>query len=253
MGELKLATLNIEGDRHLPSVKNFLADERPDVACLQETNLADLKPLAGELNYVYQFAPTVSVDRVNQNQLTPKGRRGVAILTSTQPVSANSSYYVGLRDKIPVYEDDYLGLNKVLLSVDVQKEGLTFRIATTHLTWAPDGQPSPVQDADLGQLLELINRLGECVFCGDFNAPRGNGVWERIAAKFKDNVPSEIDSTLDPVLHRTKGAKKYVVDGIFSTASYTVSGVKAVGAVSDHKALVGYVSHLREVEAFVAG
>lgn len=79
--------------------------------------------------------------------------------------------------------------------------------------------------------------MGEGVFCGDFNAPRGRTVWAKLAEKYRDNIPLEIESTIDPQFHKDKTIS-YVVDGILSSASYEVREVRVVGSLSDHKALV---------------
>ena len=55
-----------------------------------------------------------------------------------------------------------------------------------------------------------------------------------------DNLPPEIDSTLDPVLHRVPGLH-LAVDTIFSTPEYVVKKVRTIAGVSDHKAIVGEI------------
>jgi hypothetical protein len=60
---------------------------------------------------------------------------------------------------------------------------------------------------------------------------------------YKDNVPKEVDSTIDPVLHRAKDIR-YMVDGVFSTPAYKVSEVEVREGVSDHKAILAQVSFL---------
>ena len=82
----------------------------------------------------------------------------------------------------------------------------------------------------------------ELVLCGDFNIPRRNGAYGKLAARYKDNIPSNVKTTIDYELHRVKseGKPKFevVVDYLWSTPKYEISGVRIVSGVSDHCGLV---------------
>jgi len=116
-----------------------------------------------------------------------------------------------------------------------------YQIYATHFTWTPQMSETEKQHDHLDRLL---TRLGgrELVLCGDFNIPRGNGAYQKLATKYKDNVPAEIVTTIDYELHRAKreGRSKFevVVDYIWSTPGYEVSDVRIVSGISDHCALV---------------
>ncbi len=116
-----------------------------------------------------------------------------------------------------------------------------YRLCNTHFLWTPDGSTSDEQRQALSNMFELLENEKEFVLCGDFNAPRGREIFSTLAQKFKDNVPPEYTSSLDPVLHRA-APLHLMVDGLFSTPGYNVTGVKMVGGVSDHCALVGHIS-----------
>ena len=46
---LKLISLNIEGDKHIPQVLAFFKREQPEIICLQEVFLPDFKMFKKEL------------------------------------------------------------------------------------------------------------------------------------------------------------------------------------------------------------
>ena len=127
-----------------------------------------------------------------------------------------------------------------MVSGMVEKEGETYTIATTHFTWADDGGVNEEQRRDLKQLLKLLRQRGELVLCGDFNAPRGREIFTILSSYLKDNVPPEVQTTLDPKLHRA-GALPYVVDYLWSTPKYKATKVKVVSGVSDHMAIVANI------------
>jgi endonuclease/exonuclease/phosphatase family metal-dependent hydrolase len=89
------------------------------------------------------------------------------------------------------------------------------------------------------RLLELLDDRS-LVLCGDFNAPRGKEIFSRLAAHWTDHVPLAHTTSLDPVLHRA-GALQLMVDGIFSTPDYDVSGVRLHQGVSDHCAITARI------------
>lgn len=117
---------------------------------------------------------------------------------------------------------------------------MTFRIGTTHFTWTPDGEADEVQRTDIESLFAVLEKQGDIIFTGDFNAPRGKEIFSRLAERYHDNVPSEYTTSIDSTLHRA-GDLPHMVDGIFSTSGYAVQNVRMVCGVSDHCALVAEV------------
>lgn len=89
-------------------------------------------------------------------------------------------------------------------------------------------------------LLDLL-KGEEIVIAGDFNIPRGNEMYQKLQTHFRDNIPTEVESTVDPILHYANkdisGTLKLVVDYIWSTPKYKVENVRVVSGVSDHCAL----------------
>ncbi len=239
---VKLVSINVELNRHNDSVASFLARERPDVICLQEVLESEMPHYGETLGMEGRFEPMAL------HQL-PKFR-GVAGLSETPfglaifsryPAVFSVDYYCGSPNEIPKMRDPLEPINRMLLSAKCEVGGRSFVIGTTHFTWTPDGSVSEAQRRDLGGLIAALARHPEVVLCGDFNAPRGGEVWSELASRYKDNIPIAYDSSLDPVLHRTRGTRRLLVDGLFSTPAYRVSEARLVEGVSDHKAVVGAI------------
>jgi endonuclease/exonuclease/phosphatase family metal-dependent hydrolase len=240
---LKLACLNLEGSKHLPAAEAFLRATQPDVLCLQELYQADLPLFEDLMGQPLLFAP---MTRREPGQVLGLGlgARG----TLTQPAC---HYYKGDGRAVPTFRRyagtplvDTASLHHALLAATVG--GL--RIATTHLTWTPDGHPTPEQLADADRLLALAQAEaqthGGLVLCGDFNAPRGLPTFAKLAAAFSDAIPAHYTTSLDLTLHRVRHnpveaarVATYMVDGLFHTPDYRVSEVTFTGGISDHMAL----------------
>lgn len=83
------------------------------------------------------------------------------------------------------------------------------------------------------------------VFCGDFNAPRGGEIFSMLSSKYRDNIPKEVTTTLDRNLHRNgedEGFPEIVVDGLFSAGSHQAHDTRVVRGVSDHCAVISFLS-----------
>ncbi len=238
---IKLVSLNVERSKHLDLVENFFVSEMPDVVCLQELMQEDIPRLLTPLgNPIYVFEPMAL-----RPDEPPSVTMGIGVFSRFPIVEKSVRYYVGepgvLRDSMQNDPSTYNNLNRIVLAADIQKDGRVFRIATTHLTWTPDGESNDEQRRDAAALLRVLEEFDEFVLCGDFNAPRGGEIFSMFASRYKDNIPPHYTSSLDPELHRA-GPLELMVDGIFSTPSYAVSGVELISGVSDHKALVATVS-----------
>ncbi len=242
MSKLKLISLNIEIDRHPDTVLPFLRKENPDVACLQEVLEKDVPVFETALGMKSYFAPVSIVDLkyfegklVTDEELVKKGPQGIAFFTRLPVREGGVEYYHGNPKEVTRHSVDY---SRCFLWREVEKEDTVFTIGTTHFTWTPDGSASAEQRQDAKSLLAILQRFPDIVFCGDFNAPRGDEIWNLFAERYHDNIPLEYVSSIDPELHRVKGLKR-LVDGLFTTPSYRTSEVKLVGGVSDHMAVVG--------------
>lgn len=244
---LKLVHINIERSKHLALVIPFLLGEGPDIVCMHELMERDFAQVERELGMKGTYAPMAWHPAENNEGIT-----GSAIFTRHSASVAVRYYHKGpepLPHHTPGVPDT---IANVLMVCDIDKEGVSYRIATTHFTWSTQGEATDLQRENLKKLLPLLAEKGELVLTGDFNAPRGGEIFAAIEAHYKDNIPPEYVSSLDPAIHRAgarlaadakeMGLPGYMVDGVFSTPGYTVSNVKMVLGVSDHCAVVATIA-----------
>ncbi len=232
----------MEMHRHLDTVLSFLKTERPDIICLQEVLERDFSRFERELEMKGRFEPMALLASPRFESEVRGLPFGLAIL-SRYPTEYRTDYYFGAPGKLPLCikgDED----NRILLSATVLVNGQAFRVGTTHFTWTPDGNASEAQRADIVHLLAVLDAFPDIIFCGDFNAPRGREIWKKIAARYKDNIPPDYTSSVDPLLHRAKDIE-VMVDGLFSTPEYLISDVRLVEGVSDHKAIVGLIERIK--------
>lgn len=252
MSALKLTSLNIERSKHLDEVEPFLATERPDVACFQELVEKDIPLLAAAMGAAaWRFFPMTRL--INEQ---PGALVGTGIFSTLPMPRGGAAYYAGNDSAVPrqdVYDSStFNDENRAALWCDAEKEGETFRIATTHFTWTPKGNPSGEQRRDMAKLLHELEGLGEFVLCGDFNAPRTyqnapGEIFSLLAARYRDNIPLRYETSIDVEIHRAgklrpQELKDKMVDGLFSTTGYACSGVELRGGISDHLAIVATVT-----------
>lgn len=242
MESLTFVSLNVERSRHIHRVLPFLQKEAPDVCCLQEFCESDIQKIEEALNARCIFVPMTVYKSSEERSVV-----GIGICSRLSIQHTQSLYYAGSPHILPEYEHpDQDTWRRMLLTVDVLKEGQVFRIGTTHFTWSPNGEVDEVQRKDMQLFLEQLAHVGEIVYMGDFNAPRGGEMFSILASHYKDNVPQEYTTSLDGTFHRA-GALPFMVDGVFSTATYAVHDVRMVCGVSDHCALVGKVDAMRDI------
>lgn len=238
---LKLVTLNIEADKHLKEVTDFLKVHNADVICLQEVFEKDVPHFKNLLEMDGKYAPTMFIKYSNEVGFTPGNNYGLLLLTKFHPVKIDSYYYVGAKDNIPIYIDkEPNSCARVLLVAEFKKDNRNYRIMTTHFTWSPAGKSTDLQHKNIQELFSILGTFDEYILCGDFNVPRGGDIWELLAQRYTDNIPLEVKTTIDPNLHRVKNLK-FVVDGVFSTPGFKVEDVQVISGISDHKAIVAHV------------
>lgn len=238
---LKLVSLNIEKDKHLDLVIPFLQAHKPDVFCVQELYESSIPVIAEALpGSVYVYVPMT-----RRPKESPPQMQGVAIFSRFPVKAQDVRYYVGAPGQVPDSDDNdpatYNANSRPLVLCDVEKDGTTFRVCTTHFTWTPDGEPTGEQRNDMWALLRILEPVNDLILCGDFNVPRGGELFGMLAARYKDNVPPQYTTSIDGDLHK-RGQLNRMVDGIFSTSAYTVSDVEMISGVSDHYALTAEIS-----------
>lgn len=250
MAQLRLVSVNIERSKHLPLVEAFVEAQQPDVVCIQELMEPDCDLLAAAFGATHHlFAP---MSRLTAEY--PGMRYGVGIFSRLPVGSSGMHYYVRTQEALPeidpiLYAQDPNKEHRMVLWCDAEKDGETFRIATTHFTWTPDGSASDTQRRDAASLLAQLGEMGEFVLAGDFNAPRTNRdgtpgeIFGMLAARYRDNIPTAYATSIDGAIHRA-GPIPLMVDGLFSTPSYRVSDVTLHTGVSDHCAITATVERV---------
>ena len=246
MADVSLVSVNIERSKHLDVVERFLAARQPDVVCLQELMEGDVERLAKAASASATFFVPMGLRPQESNIVL-----GIGIL-SRHPVRVRDArYYHGDPAALP---DSFTGdastnnaFNRVLAVADIEKDGATFRIATTHFTWSQGGAATDEQRRDMTALLGILDTLGEFILCGDFNAPRGGEIFALLASKYKDNIPPQYKTSLDLTLHRAGKThadelSTKMVDGLFSTPGYAISDIELIPGVSDHCAIVATIA-----------
>jgi endonuclease/exonuclease/phosphatase family metal-dependent hydrolase len=242
---LKLASLNIERSKHLDLLARFVESEKPDILCVQEVLQKDIEVIRGMgLFSSESFVPLCRLTKEHPGEMY-----GIAIFTRLRAKSFSHAYYVGDREHLPDV-DPFIpssAENRAVLVCDIERAGTPYRIATTHFTWTPDGRPTEQQRRELSSLFSLLEKLGDFVLAGDFNAPRGGETFAALAERYKDNIPQRYTWSLDLKLHRAganleqhakdAGLPGLMVDGLFSTSAYRVKNVELKGGVSDHMAI----------------
>ena len=242
MSTLKVVSLNIEGSRHLERVIPFLKLEKADIVCLQEVMEEDIKFFRKEFEGVYYFTPMTQKKYGDDNSYVDFG---TLIFTSYKSRLVDTDYYFFNSDDSQEMqyfnrEDINGSVNNALTVVEVENENITYKIATIHFTWSKDGEANDEQRRDWKELLKKLQKHKEIVFCGDFNMPRGREMFSCVTEYYKDNIPKDIESSLDPQFHRVPELR-YMVDGLFSTDGYVVSNVEMKCGISDHCAVTGHI------------
>ena len=243
-GELTLASVNVERSKHIPRVLAFLGRRAPDLVCLQELVPDDIQPLGRELGYAHHyFLPMCRFPE-------PAGPRpvGVGVLSRHAFASVEDICYGGGGNGADVLdrssEESRFRTNRYSVAlVGVTVNGARFSIGTTHFPWTDNARICDFQRTACDALIDRLKGR-PLVLCGDFNAPRGTEIFDRLAAQWTDNIPPDVATSIDPLLHRA-GPLQLMVDGIFSTGDYEVSEVELHQGVSDHCAVTATVRRSR--------
>lgn len=244
---MKLISLNIELNMHHELVLPFLKKENADVICLQELLEEDFEMYKKELEMdgIHQIAGYI-FDKVH---IESTGKRHGPAIFSKNIVDSGYFFYVGSLSCIEDTFENYIKKenhieNRVLVWVDVKDyNDQIFRVTTSHLPITHHGEVTPFQLEANDILVRQLKKLGEIIFCGDTNAPRGRESFNRIAREFKDNIPLKYKTSLDKKIHRAKDID-FMVDCFFTTPKYIASKVELKSGVSDHMAVVAEINQL---------
>ena len=225
-------SLNIEADRHLDKVVSYLAANMPDVVFLQEVYKIHAEEIAAQFEYQLSFAPHVDFN-ISEHIFKPLGEWGIATLTKVKPVNVQLDYYSEHPVVIPHEFMKTLKHPRALLVSEIVIEGKRYFFANTHFTWALTTDADVVQLPDYQRLQKLLDKMPSFVLAGDLNTNRGSRVYQELASRYIDQLPSNVKSTLDPILFR-KPELELVVDHLFSTPDYHMENVQVLTGLSDH-------------------
>lgn len=239
---MKFLSCNIEGNRHFERILPLLKHERPDLVALQEVfecDLEELRQATGLAQVV--FYPQADIALPNDH-LPLRGPWGVAIFAN-EIVEEKHHYYFGHENgKLAVFDNDQpWNIDRVALAVKARVAGQDFQVLTVHFTWSGEGAVNAAQRRDYLELSSFMKQFDEMIFCGDLNTPRGYEIWDDLAKKYTDNIPAEIDTTIDKNLHKSGKDIRLVIDALFTSSHYLVSNVRVLPDTSDHMAVVALV------------
>ena len=248
---ISFVTVNAERSRHLEALAAFFEKTRPDVVCIQELMERDVPLFEKVLGARSVFAATTR----HPDDGNP-GIHGVGIFSRLPILSTGQECYAGdgvLRDfDFTDVHTAHATVNRMLLAADIEHEGGTYRVLTTHFTWSSHGDPDEYQRADMKHLIGLLEGMGEFVLAGDFNAPRIHNdrpgeIFGMLAERYADNIPARFTTSIDLDLHRashivSERMDQKMVDALFSTSVYVVSDVQMHNSLSDHLAVSAKIS-----------
>lgn len=244
---MKLISLNIELNRHHDLVLPFLKKENPDIICLQELLEEDFDMYKKELGMEGVIRITSYVnDSIHLESLGKK--YGIGIF-SNSIVDSGYSFYVSDLHNIEIPYEDYVSDKnlvecRALLWADI-KDGSDniFKIVTSHMPITHHGEVTTFQIESNDKFIKQAKELGDFVFCGDTNAPRGREAFDRISKEFKDNIPLSCKTSLDSKIHKSGGVD-FMVDCLFTTSKYIASNVELKGGISDHMAVISDINKI---------
>ncbi len=241
---LKIISLNVEQDKHLDRIIPFLKEQNFDAILLQEALEKDISAFEKATGMRSIFTPlTFLYDDKREVKL------GLLTLSAFPILKSFSAYYKGNDTEIPRLQlnEHPHKMSRAILATEILKENQHYQLLNTHFTWSPRGrEPSEQQHKDLAALLQILSEFPEFILCGDFNSARGAAIFDSISHKYKDNIPSDITTTIDKNLHKA-GDLNIVVDAIFTTPQYQVDFTKITEGLSDHCAILAQVKTLNKV------
>jgi hypothetical protein len=244
---LKIFSLNIEGSKHLDEILTFIDREKPDAVLMQEVFERDLPRFRNALNAPAYFSPQCRLSL--SGNASDLDNWGIAILTRHPVIEYSEDYYKGSPEVAARPNlDNHAADARSLLQVLVRAKKKLLNFGTIHSTWTRGKEVSDEQRTDLGTMLTVIDRSRlvqhhGLVLAGDLNSPRGYEIYDTLATRFKDNIPSDVVTTLDPTPERP-APWDVVIDCLNTTPHYDAHDVRIVGGLSDHKGIVAQIQRV---------
>lgn len=221
-------------------ILKFIGRERPDVVLLQEVFEGSLERISNALGGQVVFSRRCRISLTDREEEAEGW--GIAIGSTHQLFDIREDFYRGSRE-----DSSGLLLNgrgqpttASMLQAKLEVGSARFNFGTTHFTWARGAEPSDEQLQDFERLAVILDQTPDLVLSGDWNAPRGYPIFDSIAKRYNDNIPPDVETTLDTTV-RPEATWKYVIDGFFTSEHYTVGNVRMVQGLSDHQGVLAEV------------
>lgn len=226
MSQLKLASWNIWGGKHLPEIIKCLEDLDADIIALQEVlqeedgSSNNAKAIAEALGYEWVYETTKlltpSVSYLLQEQGIRKSMQwGNALLSKQRILDSRTHLLSEVRTRIA-------------LEATIKVEHKDLHVFSTHLVHEPT-QTSEVQMTQIQNLLTIIPKE-QTIVMGDFNAPPESAAIQRMTEVLKDTEKDPTKFTRP----KTDGPNQKI-DYIFTTQDIqTISSGTVSSAASDH-------------------
>lgn len=225
----------------------------PDVLCLQDIPFHDLPflerwphvtfaPMTNHLiNGIRAVVGIAIASRYFMTNIVHRTVWGNGALKDLKGINDRNQRYLGAEsDRLVEATED-----RVAICVTVVKDGVEYDIATTHGMWVRDGITNDVQRQCASNTIDFLANeatvRGGLVLTADMNFGRDGEIYKMFTDEFRDCMPPEIDSTLDPEHPAMKKGIKVVADYVMVADTfseiYDIADVRLQSGVSDHCAL----------------
>ncbi len=235
---LNILQLNVELNLHTDQIIEHVQKHNYDVLLFQEVLQVDLDTIAEACDMHYAFAPLNTIQ--HQGALHTLG---VATFRNILLLNIEQLYYRGDSKNLPlITRQTPEMMARALLLVEVATNGQIYRLINTHFTWSANATVNNMQRHDFDKMLTILQNYEHFLLVGDFNTPRGQELYDHLSKLYTDNIPLDLKSTLDKKLFRVPGLE-LVIDGVFTTAKYKVSGMQILQGLSDHVGIAFRILH----------
>ena len=249
---MKLVQLNIWHARRYDAVVAFLRDQDPDIITLQEVTSYSENWGERAMDVFEQLKTDLGL-REGANapaffrEGQPPGYHGNAILSRFPLISSQVHFLSGRYSSTQSFAGNWLLEPRNTLQVLLQTGAGSLRVFSTHLTFSPGFETSPVQMAQAGRLARLLQRgRGQntpTILAGDLNTLPGSPVIQLLERQLHNQSSGQplLTFARQPFIFgdfRVDGLR-YQVDYVFTGPHIQPLSIQAVDVeCSDHLPLV---------------
>ena len=230
---IKIFSWNIWYKESLSNIDSIIKEinkYNPDIICLQEVNEKEDNRVIDYLLSKFNDGRFALADVTSDKRI-----QGNAILTKHKIVNSESFYIVDRSN-----QGDYSKEGRVYLECELDIDGKTLFVATTHSSYTHKFMPTLEKDKEIDKLLELLKRhKNDFVFAGDLNTTYDNGYIKKIESVLKNCGPDYSNKTWTTKEFNYQGFEEnelnWRLDYIFSTKDIHVEDAKILRTnLSDH-------------------